>query len=110
MGQHGGDARAIQFRQHLGHHKRTRPIPESLLPHEQLKTFTKNKPKKAVKKFLSVLGPLDVDGSTRKKLEAYLQTGDNGQEVKFTNDDATIDKKVRGLVHQIMCLPEFQLN
>jgi uncharacterized protein (DUF1800 family) len=77
---------------------------------EQLKSFTKSKPKKVVKKFLSVLGPLDVDGSTRKKLEAYLQTGDNGQEVKFTNDDATIDKKVRGLVHQIMCLPEFQLN
>ncbi|HKS40232.1 MAG TPA: DUF1800 domain-containing protein [Blastocatellia bacterium] len=77
---------------------------------EQLKSFTKNKPKKVVKEFLSVLGPLDVDGSTRKKLEAYLQTDDNGQEIKFKNDDATIDKKVRGLVHQIMCLPEFQLN
>ncbi|MGA9773366.1 MAG: DUF1800 domain-containing protein [Blastocatellia bacterium] len=77
---------------------------------DQLKSFTKSKAKKTVKKFLSVLGPLDVDGSTRKKLEAYLQTGDNGQEVKFTDDDATIDKKVRGLVHQIMCLPEFQLN
>lgn len=77
---------------------------------DQLKALTKSKAKKTVKKFLSVLGPLDVDGSTRKKLEAYLQTGDNGQEIKFTNDDATIDKKVRGLVHQIMCLPEFQLN
>jgi uncharacterized protein (DUF1800 family) len=77
---------------------------------DQLKALTKSKAKKTVKKLLSVLGPLDVDGSTRKKLEAYLQTGDNGQEIKFTNDDATIDKKVRGLVHQIMCLPEFQLN
>ena len=27
-----------------------------------------------------------------------------------TTDDAYVDKKIRGLVHQIMCLPEFQLN
>lgn len=77
---------------------------------DKLKSFTKSKSKKTVKKFLSVLGPLDVSGSTRKMLEAYLETNDSGQRVGFTNDDATVDKKVRGLVHQIMCLPEFHLN
>jgi hypothetical protein len=77
---------------------------------DRLKSLTKSKPKKTVKKFLSVLGPLEISGSTRKMLEAYLETNDSGQRVGFTNDDASVDKKVRGLVHQIMCLPEFQLN
>jgi uncharacterized protein (DUF1800 family) len=76
----------------------------------QLKTHTKSKSKKTVKRFLSTLGPLDVGGDTRKTLQSYLEAGDNGQPVGFTDDDATIDKKVRGLVHQIICLPEFQLN
>ena len=77
---------------------------------ERLKSLTKSKAKKTVKKFLSVLGPLDIGGSTRKTLQNYLETGDNGQPADFTNSDPLIDKKVRGLVHQIMCLPEFQLN
>jgi uncharacterized protein (DUF1800 family) len=77
---------------------------------EQLKGFTKSSTKKTVKKFLSVLGPLSAGSDTRKMLQNYLVTGDNGQPVEFKNDDATVDKKVRGLVHQIMCLPEFQLN
>ena len=77
---------------------------------DRLKSLTKPKSKKTVKKFLSTLGPLEISGSTRKMLEAYLETNDSGQRVGFTNDDATIDKKVRGLVHQIMCLPEFHLN
>ena len=77
---------------------------------ERLKSLTKSKAKKTVKKFLSVLGPLDLGGSTRKTLQNYLETGDNGQPADFTNSDPLIDKKVRGLVHQIMCLPEFQLN
>jgi uncharacterized protein (DUF1800 family) len=80
------------------------------ISNDKLKSLTKSKAKKTVKKFLSVLGPLDVGGSTRKTLQSYLETGDNGQPADFTNSDALIDKKVRGLVHQIMCLPEFQLN
>lgn len=75
-----------------------------------LKSYTKASSKKTVKKFFSVLGPLSPGSSTRKMLQTYLETGDNGQPVGFTNNDATIDKKVRGLVHQIMCLPDFQLN
>ena len=77
---------------------------------DKLKSYTKGNSKKTVKKFFSVLGPLNPGTSTRKMLQTYLETGDNGQPVDFTNDDATIDKKIRGLVHQIMCLPEFQLN
>lgn len=76
----------------------------------QLRVYTRSSTKKTVKQFFSALGPLSPGSATRKKLQAYLETGDNGQPVGFTNDDATIDKKVRGLVHQIMCLPEFQLN
>jgi len=77
---------------------------------DQLKKYTKSKSKKTVKSFFSVLGPLSPGSGTRKKLQNYLETGDNGQPVDFVNNDSTVDKKVRGLVHQIMCLPEFQLN
>lgn len=75
---------------------------------DQLRTMTKASSKKTVKKFLARLGPLSTDALGT--LRAYLETGDNGQPVTYVNDDATIDKKIRGLVHQIMCLPEFQLN
>jgi hypothetical protein len=30
--------------------------------------------------------------------------------VGFAPDDLSIDKKVRGLTHLVMCLAEFQLN
>ncbi|HKQ09177.1 MAG TPA: DUF1800 domain-containing protein [Blastocatellia bacterium] len=77
---------------------------------EQLKKYVKGNTKKTVKNFLSTLGPLSVGKPVIKPLQAYLTTGDNGQEIEYTTDDAYVDKKIRGLVHQIMCLPEFQLN
>jgi hypothetical protein len=80
------------------------------LSHEQLRSFTKKTSKKTVKKLLSVLGPLDVDSKTVRTLRNYLETDDQGQGVEFVANDQTIDKKVRGLVHLIMCLSEFQLN
>jgi uncharacterized protein (DUF1800 family) len=73
-----------------------------------LNSITKPSSKKTVKRFLSQLGPLSTDAL--KTLRSYLETGDNGQPIDFVKDDATVNKKVRGLVHQIMCLPEFQLN
>ena len=76
---------------------------------DQLKSLTKPSSKKTVKRFLARLGPLTV-GDALGTLRSYLETGDNGQPVTYVNDDATVDKKIRGLVHQIMCLPEFQLN
>ena len=80
------------------------------LTQDQLRSYTKASAKKTVKTFLSVLGPLIVDGPTNRALRDYLQTDDQGSSVQFVPDDLTIDKKVRGLVHQIMCLSEFQLN
>jgi uncharacterized protein (DUF1800 family) len=82
--------------------------PGIYVTNDQLKKYTKSNSKKTVKKFLEVLGPLE--GAPVKTLKSYLETGDNGQPVQYVNDDATVDKKIRGLVHQIMCLPEFQLN
>ena len=83
--------------------------PGIFITNDQLKSITKPASKKTVKKFLSRLGPLYV-GEALGTLRNYLETGDNGQPVTYVNDDATVDKKIRGLVHQIMCLPEFQLN
>jgi uncharacterized protein (DUF1800 family) len=83
--------------------------PGVFVTNDQLKSITKPSSKKTVKRFLSRLGPLSV-GEALGTLRTYLETGDNGQPVTYVNDDATVDKKIRGLVHQIMCLPEFQLN
>jgi uncharacterized protein (DUF1800 family) len=77
---------------------------------QQLDKYTKGSTKKTVKKFLNLLGPLSIDGETTSALRNYLSTGDNGQPTTFTDDAPTRDKKVRGLVHLIMALPEFQLN
>jgi uncharacterized protein (DUF1800 family) len=83
--------------------------PGIFVTNDQLKSITKPSSKKTVKRFLSRLGPLSV-GDALGTLRTYLETGDNGQPVTYVNDDATVDKEIRGLVHQIMCLPEFQLN
>lgn len=91
---------------------RTRDLnsPGLWLTQDQLRSYTKGNAKKTVKSFLSLLGPLVVDGPATKALRDYLQTDDQGNSIEFVPDDSTIDKKVRGLVHQIMCLSEFQLN
>lgn len=83
--------------------------PGIFVTNDQLKSITKPSSKKTVKRFLSRLGPLSV-GDALGTLRTYLETGDNGQPVTYVNDDLTVDKEIRGLVHQIMCLPEFQLN
>lgn len=77
---------------------------------DQLKKYTKSSTKKTVKKFLSLLGPLDVNGDTIKMLRDYLDRDDQGNKVDFVVTDQIVDKKIRGLVHLIMCLPEYQLN
>ncbi|HMG33421.1 MAG TPA: DUF1800 domain-containing protein [Blastocatellia bacterium] len=89
---------------------RSTTTPGISLSLDQLKLYTKSSTKKTIKKFFEVLGPLSPGSGVRKKLQTYLTTADNGQPVDFTPDDATIDKKVRGLAHQVMCLPEFELN
>jgi len=80
------------------------------LSHEQVRSLARKNAKKTVKNLLSTLGPLEVDGGTIKALRNYLETDDHGNPVEFVRDDATIDKKMCGLIHLIMCLSEFQLN
>ena len=80
------------------------------LSHEQLRSFAKKNSKKTVKKLLSILGPLDVGGEMVAALRTYLESDDQGNPIGFVIDDPTLDKKVRGLIHLIMCLSEFQLN
>ncbi len=77
---------------------------------EQLKANTKPSVKKTVSKFLEILGPLEVSSSAVKQLRKYLTLDDQGNAVAWVVTDDVVDKKVRGLVHQIMCLPEFNLN
>lgn len=80
------------------------------LSHEQLRSFAKKNSKKTVKRLLSILGPLEVGGEMIAALRTYLESDDQGNPVGFALNDLTLDKKVRGLIHLIMCLSEFQLN
>ncbi|MCI0489936.1 MAG: DUF1800 domain-containing protein [Blastocatellia bacterium] len=84
--------------------------PGLYLSHAQLKSQAKKKAKKTVKKLLNQMGPLTVDAETMNALISYLETDDQGNFVKFSRDDLTVDKKMRGLIHLVMCMTEFQLN
>ncbi len=82
----------------------------AFLTTDQLRKYTKATTKKTVKGFLSVLN-VSTDKPTINSFRNYLDTGDDGVSQPFDpSTDAVIDKKIRGLVHLIMCLPEFQLN
>src|SRR5437868_9457139 len=76
----------------------------------QRRHLTGKKSKKIVKAFLSRLGPLNVDAATTRALIDYLEKDDAGNVVGFRRNDQSINKKIRGLVHLILCLSEFQLN
>jgi len=80
------------------------------LSQEQLRSFARKNSKKTVKKLLSILGPLDVGAEMFAALRTYLESDDQGNRIAFAFDDMTLDRKVRGLIHLIMCLSEFQLN
>lgn len=84
--------------------------PGIFMPLYQLQQLTGKKSKKIVKAFLSRLGPLIVDGATTRALIDYLEKDDAGNPVGFQRSDQSLDKKIRGLIHLIMCLSEFQLN
>jgi len=80
------------------------------ITNEQLARYVKPKSKKTVKEFLKVFNISNATNVVNKSLRSYLETDDQGNKIPFVVNDETIDKKIRGLVHQIMCLPEFQLN
>jgi len=76
----------------------------------QLKLHVKSTPADTVASFLNLLGPIETGQDTVDRLINYLETDERGNAITFTPDDATINRKIRGLVRHIMCLPEFQLN
>jgi uncharacterized protein (DUF1800 family) len=71
-------------------------------------TFTKAK--KLVDFFLDLLGPIPLTNKQKKPLKDYLVTNDSGVKQPFVYDAALRDKKVRGLIHLIMALPEYHQN
>ncbi|MEW6731121.1 MAG: DUF1800 domain-containing protein [Acidobacteriota bacterium] len=60
--------------------------------------------------FLKALGIYDATSATKKQLKKYLTLNDDGSTGSFKLDDATIDKEIRGLIHLIISLPDYQLN
>ncbi|MCI0486141.1 MAG: DUF1800 domain-containing protein [Blastocatellia bacterium] len=81
-----------------------------VLSNSDLMAHARPSAEETVNNFLRLLGLTDIDQEAVRNLMDYLQTGDDGLPVEFEVNDSTVDNKVRGLVHQIMCLAEFQLN
>jgi uncharacterized protein (DUF1800 family) len=77
---------------------------------DRLRKFAKGNTRKTVNGLISILGPLTLGDPVVANLRKYLTTDDQGNQVPYTPDDGTIDKKIRGLLHQMLCLSEFQLN
>ncbi|HEY6333484.1 MAG TPA: DUF1800 domain-containing protein [Blastocatellia bacterium] len=84
--------------------------PGASITNTALAAYVKPNAKKTLNNLLTALGPLTPANPAIKVLKHYMEAGDNGALETFTGDAASIDEKVRGVVHQIMCLPEFQLN
>ncbi|MCS6884189.1 MAG: DUF1800 domain-containing protein [Acidobacteriota bacterium] len=79
--------------------------PKALLAGAEVQTS-----KQVVDYFLKLLGIYDADETTRNQLKKYLEQNDDGTKGKFTLNHETIDKKIRGLIHLILSLPDYQLN
>ena len=77
---------------------------------DKLRRFAKGNTRKTVKGLINTLGPLPLGDQIVANLRKYLATDDHGNQIPYAQDDATVDKKIRGLVHQMLCLSEFQLN
>jgi uncharacterized protein (DUF1800 family) len=82
--------------------------PGAWISSDTINGFVGPNAKKTVKRILSALGPLDLGGIG--PLKNYLMTDDSGNIVGFSTDATTVDKKIRGLLHQALSAPEFQLN
>jgi hypothetical protein len=77
---------------------------------DELRRHVRPTAEETVRNFLFILGPLTVDEQTVERLTRYLETDERGNPRPFESDKATIDLKVRGLLHQILSLAEYQLN
>ena len=80
------------------------------IPAKVLSSLTKTNAADTVTSFATSLGPLPLDAAAQANLANYLNTADDGSTVEFTKNPQEVDEKVRGLVHQMMCLAEYQLN
>lgn len=58
--------------------------------------------------FIALLVQRPLAANVRQALVDYLKKSDNGQIGNFTLNTATIDKKVRGLIHLLLSRPEAQ--
>ena len=82
----------------------------AFVPLDQLRKYTRFSTKKTVNNFLSALN-VSIDKATQTALRSYLGKDDAGNPVTWDpSTDAAVDKKIRGLIHLIMSLPEFSMN
>jgi uncharacterized protein (DUF1800 family) len=66
---------------------------------------------KLVDYLVDLMGPLPLSKKQKKPLKNYALMNDNGvKQTPFSLDATAKDKKVRGLIHLIMTLPEYQMN
>jgi len=87
----------------------TTTTPGASISSSTINGFAAASAKKTVRRVLSALGPLDL-GDAFKPLRNYVMSDDSGNIVGFSTDATALDKKVRGLIHQVLSAPEFQLN
>lgn len=80
------------------------------ITNDLLRSHTRPTARETVENFLKVLGPLEVDSEMTANLTAYLESDDQGNRVDFVINEEAIDDRIRGLVHLIMCLQEYQLH
>jgi hypothetical protein len=59
--------------------------------------------------FLDLMVDGDVTAAQRQTLLDYLVLNDNGSRAAFQLNEPTITKKVRGLLHLIATMPQYQL-
>jgi hypothetical protein len=94
----------------LATNRRTDLLAGPFVTSDQLRRHVRPSAEETVRNFLFLLGPLSVDEETVGRLTRYLETDERGNPRQFASDDATINFKIRGLLHQILSLPEYQMN
>jgi len=60
--------------------------------------------------FLDLMVDGDIAAAQRQTLLDYMTTNDDGTATQFQLNEATINKKVRGLIHLIATTPQYQLS
>ncbi|HEY6333264.1 MAG TPA: DUF1800 domain-containing protein, partial [Blastocatellia bacterium] len=98
------------YADYIATNRPTSPGPGAWIDPGTLSMMTSPSAADTVANFASRLGPLPLDSTSVTNLTNYLMTLDNGSIGEFKKNASSVDEKVRGLVHLIMSLPEYQLN